>query len=174
MTRIFLVLIALLAFVGSAVMAESPKQQAVDKKDVAQSKKELKQTRESLERLASLVDRWHEANLEGNEKDIHRYEQAIINTLIKDINASFHQADKAGREKEHARVQVSVDDERDLAQARMILAKKQALLYKLKKSDCFSLRYRVLNDYQDLLRRELRINRIELAEDVKDVRSDGK
>ncbi len=174
MKRIAILLTVLLAVLGSAVLAESPKQQAADKKEVVQSKKELKASRECLDRLMSLVDRWHEANLEGNEKHIRRYEQAIINTLIKDINASFHWVDKAEHERKHSRSQARVDDERDLAQGRVLLASKQGLLYKLKKSDSFSFRYRLLSDYQDLLKRELRMNRIELAENVKDVRTDGK
>jgi len=174
MKRIAMLLTVLLAVLGSAVLAESPKQQAADKKEVVQSKKELEASRECLDRLISLVDSWHEANLDGSEKNIRRYEQAIINTLIKDINASFHWVDKAEHEKERSRVQARVDDERDLAQARVLLASKQGILYKLKKTDCFSIRYRLLGDYQDLLRRELKMNRVELAEDVKDVRSDGK
>ncbi|UCE24059.1 MAG: hypothetical protein JSU74_12295 [Candidatus Zixiibacteriota bacterium] len=174
MKKTALVLIVLLAVLGSSVTAESPKQQAAEKKEVIQSKKELEATKHSLDQLSSLVDRWHEANLDGNEKNIRRYEQAIINLLIKDINATFRWVDRVEHEKGRARVQARVGDERDLAGTRIILSKKQVLLHKLKKSDCFSFRYRLLSDYRDLLRRELKMNRIELAENVKDVRSDGK
>lgn len=174
--------VALVVSLCASVQAAGQQQQSADKKEIIQDKNELKRSRDCLDRLNSLIDRWHEANLEGNEKKIHKYEQAIINTLIKDINATFHWVSNAESERTRSREQVrageapkaALDDERDLARVRVLLASKQGVLYKLRESESFSFRYRLLANYQDLLRKELGMVRVELAEDVKDVRIDGK
>jgi hypothetical protein len=144
-----------------------------DKKEIGQDGAELKWSNECLDRLTVLLDTWHEAYLAGDEKQAHQYEQAIVNMLVKDINATFHAAGRAEREKAASRVRINedepaciaLDDDRDLARIRVLLAGKQSLLYRLKKNESFSLKYRALADYQELLRKELGMVVVELSED---------
>ena len=176
------VLAILMVFVLVGVAgAGTPGEIQQDKKEIKQDKKELKQSKDCLKRLNSLVDKWHEANLNCNQKKMNQLEQAIVNTLVKDINASFHTVDRAEREaartklkvfgdKEPARV--AVDDQRDFAQSRTMLASKQGLLYKMKESDSFSMKYRLLSEYKQLLKMELGMAGRELVEDVRESRFD--
>ncbi|UCE23165.1 MAG: hypothetical protein JSU74_07610 [Candidatus Zixiibacteriota bacterium] len=154
---------------ASLVMADQGRNFTNDNDEKCQKKSEMKQAQTCLDRLNTLLDRWHEANLEGHEKKIHQYEQAIINELVKDINASFHAAEKADR-----KVSNVLAGEEDQSCQRVLLAGKQAVLYKLKKSDSFSLKYRALSKYQDLLCQQLGRHRLELAEGDNQSRPESK
>ncbi len=151
---------------------------AGDKGEVKQDKIEIKNARQSLDQLDRLVDKWHEANLAGDEGKVRQCEQVIINLLVKDLNATFRALDRAERERAKSRTGQSegnwVDDEKDLAAARVLLASKQMLLYKWKVSESFSLKYLVLSNYQRLLARQLGMAELEFAEDVREVKRDKK
>jgi hypothetical protein len=54
---------------------------------------------------------------------------------------------------------------------RIILNSKQVLLYRLKNTESFSLKLRALGNYQELLKKELGLNKVELAEDVREVKT---
>ena len=177
-----LVLAILIVFLLVGVVgAGTPGEIKRDKKEIKQDKQELKQSKDCFKRLNILVDKWHEANLNCNDKKMDQLQQAIINTLVKDINASFHAVDRAEREAARTRLKVlgdneparaAVDDERDFARSRTMLASKQGLLYKMKESDSFSVKYRLLSDYKELLKMELGMAGRELAEDVRESRFD--
>lgn len=163
-----LTIVVLAVFLVGSVGAANPD-------ELKQDKAELKQTKNCLNKLGSLVDKWHEANLDGNEKKVRQLEHAIINTIIKDLNATFHAAERAEKEKREARYgkgsKACLDDETDFAAARIILNSKQVLLYRLKNSDSFSLKLRALANYQELLKKELGMAKVELAEDVREVKT---
>ena len=177
-----LVLVILMVFLlVVAVGAGTPREIKQDKKEIKQDKKELKQSKDCLKRLNSLVDKWHQANLNCNDKKMNQLQQAIVNTLIKDINASFRAVDRAEREAARTKLKVfgdkeparaAVDDQRDFAGSRTMLASKQGLLYKMKVSDSFSMKYRLLSNYKELLRMELGMAGRELVEDVRELRYD--
>jgi hypothetical protein len=166
-------LVAITLLLASPVVAGQGEDIKQDKKEIGQDVAELKWSKECLDRLSVLLDRWHEAYLAGDEKQAHQYEQAIVNMLVKDINATFHAVGRAEREKaasgvctrEDAPAYIALDDDRDLARIRVLLAGKQSLLYRLKKNESFSLKYRALANYQELLRKELGMVAVELSED---------
>ncbi len=152
-----------------------------DKKEVCQVSKELKQAKENLGRLNSLVEQWHQACLAMDEKKINQYEQAMYNFIITDINASFHAVQKAEDEAGRSRKQWQsgneqnrdvADEYADCLKARKILSNKEGVLFRLKNSDSFSLKYRLLSEYRGLIREELGMNRWELAENVREVKQD--
>ncbi len=159
MKAIIIITVLAVFLTAGLVMADQGRNMTKDDHEKCQNKAEMKQAQTCLVRLNTLMDRWHEANLEGDEKKIHQYEQAIINTLVKDINATFHAAEDTDRKLSDA-----LHDEKDQLCKRALLTGKQAALYKLKETESFSLKYRALSKYQELLCRQLGATRLELAE----------
>ena len=181
MKSIMVLAVLIVFLLVGAVGAGTPGEVKQDKKEIKQDKHELKQSKDCLKRLNSLVEKWHQANLKCNEKKMNQLEHAIVNLLVKDVNASFHAVDRAEREAARSKLKVfgdngparaAVDDERDFARSRTLLASKQGLLYKMKKSNSFSLKYRLLSDYRELLKLELGMASRELAEDVRELNRD--
>ena len=168
MKSIFSLTIILAISLAGSVLAADPGEVKLDKA-------ELKQTKDCLNKLNSLADRWHEANLNGNDKKTRQLEHAIINTLVKDVNASFHAVEKAEKEKlrfnKDKGIENCLDDDREFVAQRIFLNSKQVLLYRLKNSDSFSLKLMALTNYQELLKKELGMARVELAKDVREVKA---
>jgi len=80
-------------------------------------------------------------------------------------------------ERPHATVVGTVDDRRDWRDDRADLKKMEGLLKakerlytSLRKSQSFSGKYRLLGDYLELLKREVRAEKIEVAEDVRELK----
>lgn len=170
MKKIFrLTLFLVVLLVGSAC--------AWDPCPLNEDKAAVKQTKACLDKLNALTERWQEANLAGNEKRTRQLEHAIINTLIKNLNAGFQAMEKAEKEKQHKRYASKincVDDGADFVAQRVLLNGKQALLYRLKTGDSFSAKLLALTDYQRLLRRELGIGKVELTENPREVKANSK
>ncbi|UCG62487.1 MAG: hypothetical protein JSV52_04160 [Candidatus Zixiibacteriota bacterium] len=169
MRTIFGSLILVGFLLSGTVWAENPD-------ELKQDRREIRSSKASLDKLNRLIDKWHEANLAGDNKKVRQYELAIINLFVKDLNATFHALDRAERERAKERKGQDkggwVADEKDFAAARTILASKQVLLYKWKVSDSFSLKYLVLSNYRRLLKKELGMAALEFAEDVREIKKD--
>jgi len=141
----FIIMFALTAGVAVAGNYFEKRQ---DRKEIRQDKKELGATSATYTKLSSNIDRWVEANL--------REYNSLHNTRVARCD------DRADLR----------EDVSDLNQAKQLLSVKERLASTLKQSTAFSNKYRLLGDYLEVLRRELGITRVELAEDVKELHED--
>jgi len=181
----FIIMFALTAGVAVAGNYFEKRQ---DRKEIRQDKKELGATSATYTKLSSNIDRWVEANLKGNDKKAQNYEEVILELIGADITSTRrmieqHKAEVLRSTREYnslhntrvARCDDRADlreDVSDLNQAKQLLSVKERLASTLKQSTAFSNKYRLLGDYLEVLRRELGITRVELAEDVKELHED--
>ncbi|MDF1545756.1 MAG: hypothetical protein P1R58_11710 [bacterium] len=150
--------------------------------EIKLSKQEVKQTTKTAKKLAHGIDLWHDANLKSDNTLIGKYEKQIQEIINSDLQHSYKLVTRfevevnrsAGTfdDKNSGRAS-RVDDRndlksdvKDLKKAREMAKVKEKLYYAITHSDSFSNQYRLLNDYIDLLGRELGLNRVELAEDL--------
>lgn len=171
----------LLVLTAAAATAGPLADKAADKPEIKADQQFIKHTQKSLDELNRAIDLWHDANLKGGEKKIAVAQEKIQVILRADITASwdrigdselevFKNAEdfKAISETRAARPDDRVDlrdDIKELKQAKMIVKTKERLYSSIEKSTAFSNKYRLLGDYADLLKEQLGISRIELAED---------
>lgn len=180
--------IVALAFAVGAAAGESYFEKKQDKKEIRQDKGVLGATSAVLDRLTRSIDLWVEANLKGDGKNIHKYETAIFEQIRADIASSRRLVERyeaevrrstseynrphdtrAGHRDDRADLR---DDVKDLHQARQLLRVKERLASSLHRTTAFSNKYRLLGDYKEVLRRELGMARVELAEDVNELHKD--
>lgn len=148
--------------------------------------KEAERTESVFKDLSHEIDLWHDAALKRNGKRMRSHEKRIFDLVENDIqardrvvfryenekNASVHNAVKDGQPGQRVNVNESSqirDDVKDLRKARQLVKAKQMLYDSIKRTDTFSNRYRLLGDYLEIVKRESRLNRVELAEDASDV-----
>lgn len=176
-----------LLITGSAIAADSNEVKA-DKIELQKDKQEFQQTRMIYKKLHHGVDLWHDANLKGDTDKIRKYRNRLFELIRSDLTNSRQEIARGEAELsrswkefkgEQPKSDEKADDRHDLRddvndlKQRQLLARTKAKLFvTLKRSEAFSNRFRLLNDYLDLLRGELNINRIEVAEDIKELRED--
>lgn len=135
-----------------------------------------------LIQLSQAVNFWHEANLKGHDRKIAKYEQEIITIIEEDIRVAAIQVLQANEEKRQSKAEAKAvhetketklddrrdytDDVRDANVREKFFKSKKRLLHSIKKSNSFSYKFRLLNDYLEFLRREVKAEKIEVAEDT--------
>jgi hypothetical protein len=161
-----LVLIALLA-TASVVWATDPPPATGASTDAVWQEYSLEAALTELEVDYGL---WLEVTLSGVEPEVNRLEKTMMDLVNFDIYISQEKvrelaketAEQSWREKRDTLVQkTNVDDSLQAAIAR--LNTKEALYRSIKKTGAFSNKYRLLGDYINLLRRELELPRLKLA-----------
>ncbi|MGH8015929.1 MAG: hypothetical protein ACREBV_07040 [Candidatus Zixiibacteriota bacterium] len=137
--------------------------------------------------LTHEIDLWHDATLKKNGKRIRAHEKRIFEIIEADIQARdrvIHRYEnEAGRSTAEVAGQPGPaiaaapsdklemhDDIKDLRQAKQLVKAKQLLYDSIKRTDTFSNRYRLLGDYLEIVKRESRMNTIELAEDGRELK----
>jgi len=182
---IFIILV--LAFTSGAA-AGNYLEKKQDKSEIRQDKMELVATSAALARLSGTIDRWVEANLTGHNKKANSYEESIFEQIQADIASSQRQLERyeaevhssareynslpqsrAARHDDRADLR---DDVKDLYLAGRLLKEKERLASSLRKVTTFSNKYRLLGDYMEVMRRELGMAKVELVEDVNELRED--
>lgn len=153
-----------------------------DKQEIQQEKKELGTTSTTVKRLTHNIDLWVDANLKGHGKKADKYEQTIFELIEGDIASSRRLAERYEAEvrsstTEYNRSHTSRaerrddradlrDDVKDLHRAWQFLKVKERLASSLHRTTAFSNKYRLFGDYAEVLRCELGMARVELAEDI--------
>lgn len=179
---------ALFLLLAAGVTAGPTAEKVADKQEIKTDHKFIKQTQKTLNELDRAIDLWHDANLKGAEKKIILAQQKIKEILQADITASWDrigesevevfksaEESKATSGNGAARSDDRVDlrnDIKDLKQAKMIVKTKERLYSSIEKSKAFSNKYRLLGDYTDVLKKQLGLSRIELAEDRAELKED--
>ncbi|TFH50004.1 MAG: hypothetical protein E4G89_04000 [Methanothrix sp.] len=173
------VLLVGLVLVSMSWAASGDKAQA--QKEISPDKPEIAQAKQALNEFKESIDRWHMANLEGDPAKIERHQSQIYAIIRADIKQS--QAFVQRREKEAGQSAGDLQgtncreqpqdlraDLMNLKSARQLVMVKENLFLALKRSQTFSNKYRLLNDYVELLQRESGVVRMELAEDGREAR----
>ncbi len=152
--------------------------------------RESERTNEVVKNLAHEIDLWHDSALKRNSKRMRSHEKRMFDIIEADIQARdrviYRFENEAGAsvkdvvsapgpaavapafEKREAR-----DDIKDLRQAKQLVKAKELLFDSIKRTDTFSNRYRLLGDYLEIVKRESRLNSVELAEDVRPGKKDS-
>lgn len=171
MKSIFLVTLAFSLLIAIGVTAGEDLQKA------NQQTKQVEQPQLCLDKLNSVIDYWHDAYLNGDDKKIQEYEEKICDVIVDDINALYKLVSSTESAVSASSVEgenaANQDGKSEAARIRKILNAKELLLARLQTGESFGQKYRVLGDYQDLLRRQLGLTRLELAEDVEEFVGDG-
>ncbi len=173
-----LTILSVLVICATIVSAGSSKN---DKQNNNQNRQQSNHTIVAYNNLSLAIDFWHDATLKGNKKAIAEHKQMIfeiINENIKDSyqSVSYAKLDVSYSQEESENKLAKTNDKydfkkdtRNLKNEESVLRAKQLLFESLQKSKTFSYSYRLLADYQQLLKKELDANKIEMAEDASDV-----
>ncbi len=175
-----LLIIVVGAFAASTALAgPTLHEKTYDRTEIKKDKKEINQTRATYDLLSHTVDLWHDANLKGIGARIAKYDKEIVDIADNDIRTSeAHLAQyrsevgrsKAEANQPHVARIAKADDRWDLKQVRTMTQIKRRLIDSYDKSDQFSNKYRLINDYLAVLKRELKSHQVELADDVRELR----
>ena len=164
-----------------AVAGKYQDEKKANRLEIRLSRSELKETTRSAKQLAHMIDLWHDANLKSDAGLIKKYEEKLHSIIGADVQFSVqkvrrfeaevnlsvgeHQADQGNRVENKADYRAFQNNVADLKTARELAKVKEKLDFAVRNSESFSNKYRLLNDYLDILSREVGINRVELAED---------
>ncbi|HUV29596.1 MAG TPA: hypothetical protein VMY05_00705 [Acidobacteriota bacterium] len=169
-------MVLILLVLGSAIVLAGSNPARADKPkpahEAAQTSTEIEMM---IENLSHHIDLWHDAVLKGNTANVNRFEAEILKIVRSDIEkaqtAVTFYARKAALsppQMDGDRASVSgprVGVERDaFRRSKSMLSAKEQLSLSFTRSDAFSNKYRLINDYVDLLRKQLDMPKVELAE----------
>ena len=189
MRKLPTVLTGILMIVAAGpVHAKGPAEAHQEIKEIRRDTRDQTVTRATLERLSHTVDLWHDANLKDDQSLAYRYEQQLNEIILSDIGATARHLSQRAKEIKRSVRQMHceerrwsepmddqaslADDTKDNEKLEMIFKTKKRLAAAIAKSEAFSNRFRLLGDYEEVLRAELGFDRQQWAEDVKELRSD--
>ncbi len=151
--------------------------------------KESERTVLVLQNLSHEIDLWHDASLKRNGKRMRGHEKRIFAMIQDDIQCRDRVIYRYENEAGHSIKEVvaepgpvvsspaiekraAADDIKDLRKAKELVKAKELLFDSIKRTDTFSNRYRLLGDYLEIVKRESRLNVVELAEDGRELKKD--
>jgi len=189
--RLILLAVGLvLALTVSGIAGDNSVASNIVKKEFRFDVRESERTALVLKNLSHEIDLWHDAALKRNGKRTRTHEKRMLDIIKADIQARErvicrfeNEAVAAVKdvvsepdpiavapavEKREAR-----DDIKDLRKAKQLVKAKELLFDSIKRTDTFSNRYRLLGDYLEIVKRESRMNTVELAEDGRELKQDS-
>lgn len=169
----------MLAFTGASFAGDNSAEYSAF--DIKLDVREMNRTDKVSQELSHEVDLWHDAILKRNAKRVRKHQKRIFSLIDSDIRARSQAVRRYEREAnksvknivENVRADEPVsasekyaakDDIKDLRKARQLVKAKEILFDSIKRTETFSNRYRLLGDYLEIVSRENRLNKIELAE----------
>jgi len=172
------IIVVLVLMVGVGAVAALDKAQPSHYAD--QAPQLVNYVNETLSNLKHHIDLWHDANLKGDQEKIALYEGGLNDIIGDDIA----QGKKTVRSFAQIAVLESMSEPREGDQAELAknpirsneqfksmvtnLNSKKKLAEAVRKSKAFSNKYRLLGDYVYLLQQELKIVKVELANEESD------
>lgn len=138
------------------------------------------QVQETLEHLSLHIDLWHDANLKNDKEKVEIFESVIDDIISEDIANSkkairnFAQMavlDNSGQNENENGSRVDVNQIKSSVLFKKIveaMSIKKKLAESISRTDAFSNKYRLLNDYLYVLREEIRFTRVQVAEQETD------
>ncbi len=186
--RFLCTVLSLLVVFASVATAGAKQELKNDIRDVKQSKKQVNSSIAAYNNLSLAIDFWHDASLKGDSKAVSEHTQMIQAIISEDIKESHQSVAYAKLEASYSHAEYKnsknrkdkiddkfdySDDKRDLQNETSILNAKKLLLSSLKKSKSFGYSYRLLADYLQLLKKDIDAGKIEIAEDVSELKEDA-
>jgi len=169
-------LLAVSAFAGSKNESKQVNQSP------QKEKMQIRYTVVSLNNLTMAIDFWHDANLRGDKKEAATRLNEIMQILEEDVRNTAQAVSYAKLEMSYSKEEskqkqstqmtelekkYTLQDNRDeLNLENRYLKSKRLILQSIKRSESFAYRYRLMADYQQLLRNELELDKVEIAEDL--------
>ncbi len=161
---ISILLLTATAILSSAVLAGSPQNLSEEPKTVRISEESTPE--ETIAMLEMEYILWLDAVLSGAKSEAAEFEKNLLG--IVNLNIMTSQGEVRAMAKEIAlapgdQAELKTDGDDRFGQAIDHLNAKEALFRSALRTDAFSNKYRLLGDYIDLLRRELKMPRLKLA-----------
>ncbi len=134
--------------------------------ETQQVDRDSKQIKVSMVKLSHFVDLWHKANLKGDNKKVFQYEQDILAVVQYDLQVSHKFVSKKEQMQLKGKMnKTHVKANSNLGKMNSIYNAKKRLIGSFSKSTSFSNKLRLVGDYRELMRRELDLSIVRLAED---------
>ncbi len=149
---------------------------AEEKAGSNQKNEEPSQAEYSLRNIAYGIDLWHDSNLKGDENKVKQFKSNLLELIKLNINnCRFEYAQNERKElsSKHDEQGKSIRS-KELEKEYNYIKVKEKLYLALKKTEAFSNQYRLFNDYVDLLKQELGVTKVELAEEIQHISGDKK
>jgi hypothetical protein len=136
-----------------------------------------------IDQLKHCIEQWYQAKLKGNHNDVERKELEILDIVREDMSETRkmvrHYATRTAiRAGEQHPVdeenEVRTDDQAAFERALSLLNVKEQLTQSFLRVNAFSNKYRLINDYVGLLRKQLDMPDVELAGGVEPSRDTEK
>ncbi len=162
-----------ISLLGSVVAGNLP-----GKRELGPEQKEYPQTLTDIEitldHLAHTCDLWHDAILKGDMKKAAMWEEKINSILKVDLDDSRRTVRHLARQSsmknsketktESGRVITKHEPDKKFQHSLSVLNVKEHLSISFSRTEAFSNKYRLLSDYIDLLRKQLKMPKIKFAE----------
>jgi len=175
---LLIMVIAMSMVVSSVVAGEKAK----DLKQIYNDKNQIEYRERLVSNLRANIKMWHKAVLENHRSEADERLHLIMDLIETDINRTAALVSMYRQESEESRREFAenkkpseakaddrrdaYDDRVDLKDANLMLKVKRRVFASIRKSPVFSNRYRLFNDYVDLIRHEQGKLTQEMAEDV--------
>ncbi|MBU8933260.1 MAG: hypothetical protein KOO62_04565 [candidate division Zixibacteria bacterium] len=175
--------VVLLAATGGLANDKSDK----DRNDLEQINQDWQDVRPSaatIVKLTHFVDLWHDATLKGRRDLVFQREQELMSIIMSDLGRSYKYLDECEEKSVHSNQErlshpLEIDgihqssmevpiNPTNLQKTRSLIKAKQRIAGTISRSTAFSNKLRLFGDYQELLRRELDLERPKLAEETSD------
>lgn len=185
--RNVIVLTAAAMILATAVVAAEPVEVVGDSREILREQEQSNLTVLAYNELSAAVDSWHEAVLHGHVKQAKSLHGQLLALIKADIHRSRSEYTSFEKEFSRSRREAAQtagapgaiddrtdkrDDRLDLERAQSLVKVKQRLFDSIQRSNSDSYNYRLVNDYLDVLRYEQQHNRVEIAEDVRELKED--
>lgn len=178
MFRKFLIVVGLLA--ATMLAGTTNSDSFARQRELPQPKEEYPQTVEAINKTVSSlshhVDLWHDAILKGDEKAARHWEDELVKIVNGDLEDSKrtvrHYARKsslAGAVEMNTTKEENVNRDQDVSTAfrtaLSILNTKEQLALSFSRTSAFSNKYRLISDYIEVLRKQLGMQKLKLADE---------
>ena len=173
--RLIVIAAGLFLLAGAGAVAQSG-ENTKGKAEFRFDVRETNRTETVVKDLSHEIDLWHDAALKRNGKRMRAHEKRIFDLIEADIqardriiyryeNEAVSSVNNAVKDGTAGAGVTAGDDVKDLRKAKQLVKAKEMLYDSIKRTDTFSNRYRLLGDYLEIVKRESRMNTVELAED---------
>lgn len=161
-SKCILLLCTIVLFTTPMILSEETASTKVDTMPLPKEVGKIRNIVITLNDLALAVEYWHDAWKRGDGRKMARHEEAVFRIVSEDIKSAVYR--KADCVPGGEQFEVQQD-----------LLKIKCLLFdSIKKGQSFAYRYRLLNDYQSLMKREVNKEHKELAKNITLINEDLK
>ena len=163
-----LVVFSMLTLMAVVVLAGTKQNNQNSQTDSTQDKRQINSRVVLYNNLSMAIDYWHDASLKGNKKLIAEKKRIIFEIISNDIKDCYQAISYAKLETSYLQDADNKTKNKiqptQLQYAENSLGTKNLLFTALKKSISFAYSYRLFADYLQILKEEIAVEKIEVAE----------